>query len=147
MTPPTAPSDPDAVIRRYYELFNEREFDAAAELVAPDATFLHQPTKQRLIGRAGYRAFADSWITAFPDAQVDVTAVTAEPDGRWRAEIMGRGTHEGFLDLGEFQLPPTSRRAELPFRQYFDIRDGLIVEAELDFDLDRMRQLLTSGSP
>jgi predicted ester cyclase len=135
--------DAEAVIRRYYELFNQRHLDAGAELVAPNATFLHRPTTQRQVGRAGYRTFAEAWIAAFPDARVEVLAVAAEPDGRFRADIVGRGTHEGFLDLGDMRLPPIGRRAQLPFRQYFTIRDGLIAEAELDFDRDQMRRLLT----
>jgi predicted ester cyclase len=131
-----------ALVRRYYDLFNERRFDDAARLISSEASFIHRPTKERLVGPAGFRTFAAAWVRAVPDARVRIVDIAIE-SGTWvKVNFVGRGTHSGTLDLGEIQFPPTGRIVELPFCQRFDIQGGEIVEAVLEFDLQTMRGLL-----
>lgn len=132
--------------RLFYEHFNERRVDEAAQLVDPQAVFHYVPTRQRLVGRAGYRALVAAWLHAFEDARLDIQSVVT--DGAMvRVEFIGRGTHTGDLVLGDaVSIPATGRAADLPFRDRLDIRNGLIVSSELDFDLEEMKRRLL-GSP
>ena len=134
------------IARRYYQCFNERRFDEAGELVDPQATFHYVPTKQRLIGRAGYRALVAAWVIAFEDASLDVIDLQVLDAGTVRAEFVGRGTHTGDLVLGEyFTLPATGTHADLPFRDTLSIRNGLIVASKLEFDVAELRRRLTQA--
>jgi len=55
-------------------------------------------------------------------------------------EFIGRGTHTGELVLGEaLALPATGRSTQLPFHDRLEVRDGLIVSAELDFDVEELK--------
>lgn len=132
----------EQIARLFYEYFNERRLDEAAQLVDPRAVFHYVPTRQRLVGRAGYRALVAAWLDAFEDARLDIQSVV--PDGAIvRVEFIGRGTHTGDLVLGDaVSIPATGRAADLPFRDRLDIRDGLIVSSELDFDLEEMNRRL-----
>jgi hypothetical protein len=45
--------------------------------------------------------------------------------------------------LGErVVIAPTGRRAELPFQDRLVIKEGLILESELNFDLEEMKKRL-----
>jgi hypothetical protein len=135
--------EPTETARLYYQFFNERRLDEAGQLVDPQAEFHYLPTRQRLIGRAGYRALAAMWLNGFENAELEVRALeTAGPD-RVDVEILGRGTHTGDLVLGEsLTAPATHRTLSLPFRERLTVRRGLITLIELDFNLVEMRHLL-----
>ena len=137
----------EQIVRRYYQLFNERRLDEAAQLIDPRASFHYLPTRQRLMGRAGYRALAEAWLTAFEDARLDVRATRV--DGNIvEVDFIGHGTHTGDLVLGDtISIPATGRSADLPFVDRMEVRDGLIVSSELDFDLAEMQRLLLGVQP
>jgi hypothetical protein len=133
----------EQIARRYYQLFNERRLDEAEQLIDTQGVFHYIPTRQRLVGRAGYRALAASWIHAFADAQLDVEYVHVLDGTVVRVEFVGRGTHTGDLVLGDtLVIPATGRAAMLPFHDRLDIRGGLVVTSELDFDIDEMKRRL-----
>jgi hypothetical protein len=132
----------EQIARLYYRLFNERRLDEAGELVDPQAVFHYLPTRQRLVGRAGYRALVAAWLNAFEDAHLAVQSLRM--DGSVAdVEFLGRGTHTGDLVLGEaLTIPATGRATDLPFHDRLEIREGLIVRAELDFDVEEMKKRL-----
>jgi predicted ester cyclase len=140
---PSTPAALEQMVRRYYELFNERKLDEAAEFVDRQATFHYLPTRQRLIGRAGYRALVAAWLNAFEDAQLEIRSVLVLNDHSVQIEFVGHGTHTGDLELGEaLSIPATGRKAELPFHDILEIRNGVIISAELDFDVEEMKRRL-----
>ena len=133
----------ERIARRYYQLFNERRLDEAEQLVDPQAVFHYLPTRQRLVGRAGYRALTGAWLQAFTDAQLEVQYVHVLDTSVVRIEFVGGGTHTGDLVLGDaLTIPATGRTAALPFHDRLDIRGGLVVTSELDFDIDEMKRRL-----
>jgi predicted ester cyclase len=133
---------PEEIARLFYQFFNDRRLDEAAQLVDPQAVFHYVPTRQRLVGRAGYRALVAAWLSAFADARLEIQSITTDGAGV-RVEFIGRGTHTGDLVLGDaVSIPATGRAAHLPFRDRLEIRDGLILSSELDFDLDEMKRRL-----
>ena len=126
---------PEHVARLYYRLFNERRFDEAGALVDPYASFHYIPTKQRLIGRAGYRALAAAWVIAFEDAVLDIASIADIDANTVLVEIRGRGTQTGDLVLGDqIVIPASYRGTSLEFKDRLRVQDGLIVSSELDFD-------------
>ena len=137
---------PERIARRFYELFNDRRLDEAERLVDACATFHYVPTRQRLIGRAGYRALTAAWLQAFNDAQLEIVSIKKDHEALV-VTVTGRGTLTGDLGLGErVTLPATGRRAELEFRDRLVITDGLIVESQLDFDVEEMKKRLLGDS-
>src|SRR5688572_31658720 len=104
----------EQLARLYYQLFNERRLDEAGELVDPQAVFHYLPTRQRLMGRAGYRALVAAWLNAFEDARLEITAIRVSGDLA-DVDFIGHGTHTGELVLGEaLSLPATGRATHLP---------------------------------
>jgi hypothetical protein len=135
--------DSKQVARLYYRQFNERRLDDAGKLVDAQAEFIYLPTRQRLIGRAGYRALAAMWLNAFEDAVLEIMAVRAVNPSTVDVDFIGRGTHTGDLVLGEaITIPATGRATELPFHDRLEIRNGLIVASHLDFDLNELKKRL-----
>ncbi len=132
----------EQVVRRHYQFFNERRFDDAIEQIDPQAVFHTLPTRQRLVGVAGYRAIVAAWLHAFVDAQLKIESLSAQGE-IVDVDFVGRGTHTGDLVLGEaLSVPATGLVIELPFHDRLEIRDGRIVRAELDFDEQALRRHL-----
>lgn len=134
---------PDVIVRRYYDLFNRRALDQAEQLVSTQAIF-HYPHKQRVIGRRGYRELARMWLDAFPDARIEIQRLTVEGANVVRAELIGSGTHEGTLAFtSAVMLPPSGRRAELPFSERLEVIDGRIANTWLSWNVDEMVRRLS----
>jgi hypothetical protein len=138
---------PEELVRRYYDLFNQRRLDEAGHLVDPQASFHYLPTGQRLSGRAGYRALAAAWLIAFEDATVEVQSVRRVDDHTVDVTFIGRGTHAGDLELGEnVTIPATGRHTELVFHDRLEVHNDLITRAEFDFDLEELKRRLLGES-
>ena len=135
---------PEQIARRYYRSFNERNLEAAEQLVDRAASFRYLPSKQHLIGRAGYRALAAMWLSAFEDGKLEIASLAVVAADTVAVELLGRGTHTGDLVLGEaLTIPATGVAGALRFRETLRIENGSIVDVELDFDIeDLKRQLL-----
>jgi hypothetical protein len=133
----------EEIARRYYTAFNQRRFDDAEQLVDPEAMFHYLPTKQRLIGRAGYRALAAAWLHAFEDAQLEIQRLAVTDERTLDVHFLGHGTHTGDLVLGDtVVIPPTNRAVQLPFHDRLTIVGGLLLSSQLDFDVLELKRLL-----
>jgi predicted ester cyclase len=133
----------EEIARRYYSDFNRRQLDDAERLVDAEAVFHYLPTKQRLIGRAGYRALAAAWLHAFEDARLEIQSLTVADERTLDVQFLGHGTHTGELVLGDtVVIPPTGRVVQLPFRDRLTITRGLVTASQLDFDVLELRRLL-----
>jgi hypothetical protein len=133
----------EQIARRYYAAFNERRPAEAEQLVDAQAVFHYLPTKQRLIGRAGYRALAAAWLNAFADARLEIQSIACPAAVTLDVQFLGLGTHTGDLVLGEtLVVPPTDRAVELPFHDRLTIAGGLITASQLDFDIVELRKRL-----
>ena len=116
------------LVRRLYEAYQERDWDAAAELVHEDAVLAMPATGERLAGRAGVldfqRAYPEPWgelrvlrVVGEGDsaaAEIEVVAPDAtfrmaafwRSDGGWL-----RDGAEYWITVGGEQPPPTRERA------------------------------------
>ena len=122
------------------ESFNQGNFAAADELVAPEAV-THDPATpaqmQALRGPEMLKRTAEMYRAAFPDLQITVDDVVVAGDKvalRWHSE----GTHRGELA----GLAPTGARGGVTGISIDQWKDGKVVEAWNEWDnLGLARQL------
>ena len=133
----------EIIVRRYYECFNQRDFDAGERYVDPQAVFTYPHSRQQFIGRPGYRELSRRWATAFPDSTCSVVYVRVTAGSKVRTEWVMHGTHLGVLLLpGLAPMPATEIHAHVRFRETIHIDTGLIVESVTEFDPDELRRQL-----
>ncbi len=138
----------ETLVRRYYELFNQRRLHEAERFVDSQAVFIYPVGKEHLIGRAGYRELARRWLEGFPDARIEITLVLVPDDRTAVTEWIGKGTHQGTLELpGLPVLAATGRRAQLPMRETVTIANGRITVSRMEFDLDELMRRLGITPP
>jgi hypothetical protein len=125
--------------------FNERRFDDAGLLSIPkQSSITSRPGSASWDAQANVCALVAAWLIAFDDVSLEITSLEQVDDHTLRADFIGHGTHTGDLMLGEaFILPATGIQAKLEFTDMLTFRNGWIVEARLDFDVDEMRRRLT----
>jgi predicted ester cyclase len=131
---------PTDIIHRYYDLYNRRQFSEAAELFAADAVIEHAPygTEVRR-GGGGYVESAELSMQAFPDAQIEILAITPKDDAVFEVELVAAGTHLGTLDMGAYgRFEATGSTIRLHHREVLEIRDLVIVYAGVTFDVQEL---------
>ena len=120
------PADEDlALVRQVYDLWNERDLDAAVELAAEDVEIRLVATDRTLRGRDGFRRFMERFATASSDMRKAVTNQVAA-GGQVVSEFRLRGTHDGPLETAGGEVPPTGRVIELDVVEVIEIRDGVL---------------------
>ena len=125
-----------AVVRRFVEEYwNKGNVVVADELLSATAT-ITLPGME-LVSLAGFKTFALTFRSAFPDWFSTVEAMVAEEDcvaERWT----GRGTHRG-----EFQgIAPTGRQVTVPGFVFYRLTSGKITEFRGLFDVLALMQQL-----
>jgi predicted ester cyclase len=111
-----------ALVRRFVEEFwNQGNTAAADELMTADATIVLPGSGP--VNKAGFKAFATTFRSAFPDWHSTPEELIAEGDHvceRWT----GRGTHRG-----TFQgIAPTGRQVAVPGFVSYRVISGKIAE-------------------
>jgi len=125
--------------------FNAQNAEKTSQLLHPDVEWAIPGALLR--GRdqtVGF--FSDLW-EAFPDFQLIATRVVEEGSTvimHFRAE----GTHQGTFHTPGGDIPPTSRRVNLPCSEHYEVEGNLIVSARLIFDrLELLEQLGVAPAP
>ncbi len=106
------------LIREYYEAFNDRRFDAAAELFTDDAVIEHLPAGVKRTGPAGYVESARATMTAYPDLHLQIVHVEQRGDTIAEVDLTATFTAAG--------VSKTVRAREI-----LEIRGGKITFASL----------------
>ena len=132
----------EILARRYYECFNQREFEVGERYVHPQAIFVYPESQRQFIGRAGYRELCRRWLTAFPDCSVSIVDVRVAGIAVRTTWVL-HGTHMGVLALpGVPPIAPTRIHANVALRETMSIAHGLIGESVMEFDPDDLRRRL-----
>jgi steroid delta-isomerase-like uncharacterized protein len=125
-----------AVIRKYAELTNARDLDAAFAHFSP--SFVDHAVRPGMPpGIAGTRMFFNMLFTAFPDLRATIQDIIAEDD-KVVDRMTCEGTHQGMF-MG---APPTGKRVKWSFIDINRIVDGKVVEHWAEVDTIGMMQQL-----
>lgn len=136
-TSPSAEENKE-LVQRYFEIGQEKDFDALDEVLSSDYTLHGVPgAKEELIGPDAIEAYFQEMLEAFPDMTSTVEEVVAEGDTvAYRGSFTA--THEG-----EFMgIPPTGEEVNVDATGFFRIEDGKIVEGRPLMDTFGMMQQL-----
>jgi len=134
----------ESQIHSYYACFNERRFRDAAGLFTSDAVVHHVPLGQQERGSRAYLRFAETWIRAFPDANLVIERIKSRGDTLWDVDLRATGTHLGALELGLYgTFKPSGAPTAVQIRELLDLRDGQIVYSSLSLDIQSLIQQLT----
>lgn len=133
-----------ALARRFIEGFSTGDLSHVDDFIAPDFD-LRGPGTPPVTGKGPdrYRQTIQAYRNAFRDIRITIDDEIAEGDKvavSWHAE----GTMEGEL-LG---IPPTGKRGHTSVVHIFQIRDGMIRDARIEWDmLGLLQQMGVSPAP
>lgn len=135
--------DNAAIVRDLFDAFNDHDLDRAAALVSEDFELMDFAADGQVFrGPQGLRQWLQIFLTALPDAKVELTNVVAAGEGWVFTEHIGRGAHTGPLVGPSGTIPPTGRRIELPVGELLRVEDGKITLVHAYYDgATLMRQL------
>ena len=110
----------EAVLRRYIERYNDRDWEGLGALLTPD--YVHHSNADPLTA-AEFRGGAEWIIGRIPDFRVEVLDLVAKDD-RVAVRFVGRGTHEASM----FGETPSSNAVAWYGMTLFRLVDGRIAE-------------------
>jgi ketosteroid isomerase-like protein len=124
------------LIREYYQAFNERRFEAGAELFTHDAVVQHRPDGVPLKGPEGYLESAQATIAIFPDIQVQILHVEQRGDTIVEIDLVAEGTHSGDWNMGALGvLKADGVKKIVRHREMLEIRGGKITYSSITYDI------------
>ena len=124
------------LIREYYQAFNERRLDDAAELFTEDAVVQHRPDGNLQKGPNGYLESAAKTLTIFPDLVQNILHVEQRGDTIVEVDVAATGTHRGDWDMGTLGvLKATGQATTVRLRELLEIRGGKITYSSITYNL------------
>ncbi len=125
-----------ALVRRLWDDFNRRQLDSILRSYAPNAVS-RQASGEQFVGPEAIKAYAESYLVAFPDIQIVVDEIIAVDD-RVITRFTVNGTHTGTLA----GVPPTGKKVSVPGTSFMRLEKGKVVEEwELVDQMSLVRQL------
>ena len=124
-------SEARELAERHVSAFNQRTWNGAYELYAPDLVMIEPAGTTH--GIEPYLATARGFITAMPDSRMEVTAII-ESGNRVVVEGAYSGTHTGPLGTPQGEVPPTGRKLLLPLCDVIEVAAGRITRIHAYYD-------------
>jgi steroid delta-isomerase-like uncharacterized protein len=116
---------------RHVRCFNERSWNRASEIYAPELIMTEPAGTTE--GIEPYLRTANGFVTAFPDSRMAVTAII-ESGNNVVIEGLYSGTHTGPLASPQGDVPPTGRKLTLPLCDVCEVAAGRIVSIRAYYD-------------
>jgi steroid delta-isomerase-like uncharacterized protein len=116
----------------HYRAFNERDFSRANEIYSPDVVTI-EPGSGRIDGLDAFLAHTRVFITAFPDAHLEMLSLT-DADTRVVIEGIFAGTNTGPLMSPNGELPPTGRSLRLSICDVWEAEAGRVTQHRVYYD-------------
>jgi predicted ester cyclase len=138
--------DTRSLIERDIELWNAGDREGWLAGLDLHRLNMQAPGGMRLTGREAAETIWNVYHDAFPDNQLQITAIHADDRGGVH-EGRATGTHTGTLRGPGGEIAPTGRKAEINFCGVYEFEEGKITSFHLYFDqADMLRQLgITAG--
>ncbi len=138
--------DTARIVRAGYDAFNTHtadpsSLDPVTTYFAQDCEKVDVASNMTFRGPEGMKQWLTGFITACPDARVEVTNLFATEDRAVVECILG-GTHTGPLHGPAGALPPGGRSMRLQACEVFQVRNGMIVSHYTYYDLLGLLQQL-----
>lgn len=132
------PTDNKSIVRRLYEeVWNQRNLEAAKELIAPSHAVQLFDAADSGVGPEAYARNVVQFVRAFPDLKFKVMDMVAEDEkvvALWNIS----GTHRG-----EFRgIAPTGKKVSVDGITISQLADGKIMDSYVSLDLWSMMQQL-----
>ena len=121
-----------SIVERFYEAFNRGDFDAVAAVFAPDVETTN-PGLGTVQGVEAWRAYGEAFKRALPDARLNLRAAV-EAGERVAVEGAFTGTFTAPLMSPQGEVPPTGRTIDVPYADFFTMREGRIVAHRVYYD-------------
>ncbi|MEV7686447.1 ester cyclase [Streptomyces bungoensis] len=125
--------DTERFIRDLFSAWNNRDYEAIADSVAPDCTLIEEGSGRTLKGPEGFTRLARSLFDAMPDGKFTVDHLTAQGD-TVVIEYTGDGTQTGDLILHAGTVPATGRHVTVHACDIYEVKDNKIKEARAYLD-------------
>jgi ketosteroid isomerase-like protein len=122
-------------VRRFYEAYNRRDWDALKALLDPDVEWFHTARDEHVRGVDAVVALTKTTADAFPDARVQLLAVHAAGEFVIAECVLARGGG---------RLKALHKASFCEISQY---RDGRCIRGSTYADTLRVLLELGSGSP
>jgi len=114
--------------------YNEKDWDRARAALAPEVIYDEVGTHRRIKGVDDVLTAWKGWATAIPDSRA--TFQSEFVSGNTAVlEITWKGTHEGPLNTGDREIPPTGKKIELRAVQVVDVDNDRVRSVRQYFDL------------
>ena len=111
--------------------FNERAWNRAAEIYAPDLITV-EPAGT-IHGIDAFVGHGQGFAAAFPDSRMEVTTII-ESGNHAVVEGLYIGIHTGPLATPQGEVPPTDRTLRLPICLIFEVAAGRITSNHVYYD-------------
>jgi predicted ester cyclase len=126
-------SELQSLIEQHYANFSAGgNVEADREIFSPDVVTI-APGGPPLQGIDAFLAFERGFHRGFPDGRGEVKSVV-ESGNRIAVQGLYSGTNTGPLATPQGEIPPTGRRLELPYGDFFEVEDGKVTRHEIYFD-------------
>lgn len=126
------------VVEQFYKRFDAGDMAGASEVFTSDCVTV---TPAGAMNNAEHEAFGNAFKAAMPDGHMEIVRAVESGDEIY---VSGRlkGTHQNDLVTAQGTIPASGNAVDLPFADYFRVRDGQIAEHEVVWDqLTMMAQL------
>ena len=120
------------IIEQHYQNVATANYAAEEEIFSPDAVNV-DPGAGRLEGIAAFKAYEEGFRRAFPDGRL-IMKSAVESGNTIATEGLFVGTHTGPMWTPNGEIPPTYRKLELPFGDFFQFENGRIVSHHIYYD-------------
>ena len=118
-------ADNETLARKVYDAWNNRDWQATRDAVAPDGKITVVGTGDTFEGADGAERYSTMWAAAFPDGRITIDQVHSAGD-TVVVEFTGRGTHTATMETSMGPIPATGKSVTLHFCDVLQFRDGKV---------------------
>jgi steroid delta-isomerase-like uncharacterized protein len=125
-------ADTEALIRAYYDAFNQRDWEAFFALL--DDEVAHDLNQgQREIGKSAFRRFMDRMNHCYHETLTDIAVMTSPKGDRAAAEYVVNGT---YLATDEGLPNAKGQTYVLPGGAFFEVANGKVTRVTNYYNLE-----------